>query len=381
MTIVHVIAYYNNVWKYQENHLAEAQVQQGHEVHIVASDRNFPFPNYAKTAEPALGPRRKKKGTEIADGYTVHYLPLWLELSGRVWMRNLKNTLRKLKPDVLIFHGITQPATLFTGCNPGLRCKKVADEHVLLSDIADSAPKKILFALLGFFFKKRLVRHYGKVIAISEGTVDMLRACMKFRDNEMKLVPLGADTRTFFPDPEAGRVFRTKHGIADTAFVIGYTGKMAAYKMVHLLAEAAARLAGPDISLLLVGNVDPDYKPTLEESLGKSGVKNVWLPALPASDLPAVYNACDVLAWPAHQTISTLDASACGKPVICSDFLKERYNSGQGFGIPSGNLEELVNALQKLYPHPSLRAAMGQAGRHWAENEVSWEAISRKMLT
>lgn len=50
MKILHVIAYFNEFWKYQENYLAEIQAADGHDVLVIASTMNFPYPNYKATA-------------------------------------------------------------------------------------------------------------------------------------------------------------------------------------------------------------------------------------------------------------------------------------------------------------------------------------------
>ena len=94
--------------------------------------------------------------------------------------------------------------------------------------------------------------------------------------------------------------------------------------------------------------------------------------------MASVYNAADIAVWPGHTTTSTLDASACGCPIICSDYKSERFKNQNGIGIKDGDLEQLKKALFKLISSQELRIKMGQRGIQLINSENTWEIITDK---
>lgn len=380
MTIVHVVAYYNPVWKYQENYLAEEQARLGHKVHIVGSNLNFPYTDYHSTAEKDLGPRKKETGDFFNGQYHIHYLPVVFEISGRVLMRGLINKVMSLKPDLVICHGISQPATLQLISHPGLTCRKIVDEHILLSDLRHSRIKRFFLGIYGSIFSGKILSGYSKIVGIADGTREILEKLFKIPADRISMIPLGTDVDFYRPNPTAGKAFREKNGIGAEAIVVGYAGKIEHKKRIELLVDALNEKDIPPVHLLIAGNMEENYAGFIKDKINSSHIPVTLLPSQPREVLPQLYNACDLLVWPAHQSISMMDASACGKPFICADYLRERLQNGQGIGIPPGNYEQLTAVLRNILKHPWQLSVMGMAGRKWAEDELSWEIINRKFM-
>jgi len=74
-------------------------------------------------------------------------------------------------------------------------------------------------------------------------------------------------------------------------------------------------------------------------------------------------------------SLSTLEAMACGLPVIVSnvgclrEYIKEKYN---GLLFPKNNSYVLYEKLKFLIENPSLREEIGKNARKTTEN-FSWE--------
>ena len=91
---------------YQEYFLAKEQVKMGHKVYIVTSNLYFPFPNYEQNFQNILGPRKFNVGNKNIDGIEVLCLPIYFEQPGkRVMLKNLKEKVFGIKPDLVIAHG------------------------------------------------------------------------------------------------------------------------------------------------------------------------------------------------------------------------------------------------------------------------------------
>lgn len=380
MKIVHVVAYFNEYWKYQENYLAEVEVLEGHEVHIIGSNLNFPYPDYNSTSALTIGPRKKKAHSFFNGAFHIHYLPVKLELSGRVWLKGLEDKIRSIEPDLIICHGVTQPA-LFQLCflKP-IPCPIIADEHMLFSDIEHSKLKQQLLGIYGRLSRDFLSARVKKFIGIAEGSKIVLEKVLRFPAQKITMIPLGTDTHIFKPDSEAGYKFREKYSIAHNKTVIGYTGKIEPRKQLEVLIRVLTHDAFKNTHLLIVGNMEGNYANFLKTELINLTIGYTLLPSQPQSALPDVYNACDLLVWPAHQTISMMDAASCGKPFICSEFLQERLQENQGIGIKPGNELALKNALLRLVKQPEERIAMGENARNWALKSLSWVSVNRRVL-
>jgi len=119
---------------------------------------------------------------------------------------------------------------------------------------------------------------------------------------------------------------------------------------------------------------DGPQKPRLEAEDGC-----VIHPFVAHSDLPPFYRAADLAVWPIEITISTLDAAACGLPVVMSDAYEsrapERVN-GNGMTYRENDLEDMLRVLRALQDK-SRRDRLGQAGAQKMLREFSWLHLAR----
>ncbi len=379
MKIIHIIAYYNSIWDYQENHLAQQQALLGHEVHIIASNLNFPYTDYNNSAAKVLGPRKKPYGSFKNKNYMIHYMPIHLEFNGRVIFKNLKQKIKLLSPDLIIVHGITQPATIQLSFSKDISCSKIVDEHILMSDLV-SKKKQYLLKLYGILFSKKIENSFAKIVSIAESSTDVLTKLIHISKNKVQLIPLGTDTSFYQPNEALGRKFRTDNKISHESVVVGYTGKIEKVKQLEVLIDACSEIKLQNLHLLLVGNIEKSYQSIIDEKLKELKITYTLLPFQPKEILPSLYNACSIMAWPAHQSISMMDVAACGKPFICPNYLKERLRRNQALGIDNGNKSQLKDALIKLILDRVLREEMGNNGRNWALEELSWKIINKKFI-
>ena len=118
MRILHLINYYQPKIGYQEYFLSQKQVELGHEVIIITSNRYFPFKNYDKSYKGLLGNRKIKSGKYIEDGITVYRLNPLIEIVlpfityPYIIIKGVIKLVKKLEPDVIICHGTTIPLSI-----------------------------------------------------------------------------------------------------------------------------------------------------------------------------------------------------------------------------------------------------------------------------
>jgi glycosyltransferase involved in cell wall biosynthesis len=161
-----------------------------------------------------------------------------------------------------------------------------------------------------------------------------------------------------------------KRGAEERPFTVGYAGRLIQSKGLSDLLEAVRRLQAP-VEMLLIGN--GELKAQLEgQPIPGSRVRVV--DGLTHDDMPAGYAQLDVLVLPSRTTPTwkeqfgrvIVEALWCGVPVVGSDSGEIPWLIGLtegGLTFPEGDIQALVEQLEKLRSEPALRRALADRGR------------------
>ncbi len=174
----------------------------------------------------------------------------------------------------------------------------------------------------------------------------------------------GLDTFRFRPAPRS-----RPPEIGDAAIVIGVACVLRPEKGLHTLVDAfaqVARLDGPNIKLLLVGN-----GPSRDEIVARCrerGIADrcVFVPAL--SNIEEWLHVFDIFVLPSlSEALSNvlMEAMACGCAVVASRVggNPELVSDGKtGFLFERENVEQLAAHMRRLIEHPELRCEIAGAG-------------------
>lgn len=378
------MAYFQPALGYDDLFLSIAQQRAGHAVTIITSDRYRPFPDYASTVEPILGPRRVGEGRRQEAGLDTIRLPVLFEVRTQVWLRRLRATLRSLTPDVIHLHG----ALSILGGQTGSICRTlgytlVADSHHEPETFWVEEPsRRAFFAALRLWCRPRLLRGARAFAAINPASQIIFARELGLASDAVRVIPLGADTERFRFDPEARRRTRAELGIPPEAVTAIYAGKAIPDKDVHVLAEAFVRAAArrPELWLLLVGSADPAYRRGIEQTLEPVSARVRWRPPVPNAELPGCYAAADIGVWPSESSNAMIEAAAVGLPLVVADTAAtaDRIANGNGIGVARGDVGGFAAAIERLAADKTIRHAMGRRGRELVEREMSWDALARR---
>jgi colanic acid biosynthesis glycosyl transferase WcaI len=200
------------------------------------------------------------------------------------------------------------------------------------------------------------------------------------RRDTVHVIPNFVDTDVISPLPRMTR-YRAELGIGDEPVVL-YAGNVGFSQALDLLVEAARRL--PGVTFLING--DGAARPELERAAGDA--PNVRFAGYqPASRLAEVLATGDVHVVPLRAGLGdvsvpskTYSSLAAGRPVVASIDLDSEIprllaDSGAGIAVAPGDAAGLVAALRAMLDEPARAAAMGDAGRAWAEREASPAAV------
>ncbi len=192
-----------------------------------------------------------------------------------------------------------------------------------------------------------------------------------FARDQVLPLPFGVDLEQF--QPAAGG--------PSQKFQILYAGAITLRKGPQYLLEAFRQARLREASLTLVGPLDPAFQPILARYEGICRV----LPPLPKSDLARLYAESSVFVLPSLAdsfSLATLEAMACGIPVIVSENTGAAdlvSNGRNGYVVPIRDATALTERLTELYSDRERCLAMGRDARQ-AACRMTWERYARSAV-
>lgn len=186
-------------------------------------------------------------------------------------------------------------------------------------------------------------------------------------------------------------------GLPEHGHLVAFVGRIQPLKAPDVLLRAAAELRARDrrlaaqLTVAIVGGPSGNGldRPTalieLAASLGISAQVR-FLPPQPASALPDVYRAADLVAVPSYNEsfgLVALEAQACGTPVVAAAVggLVTAVRDGvSGILVPGHDPADWARVLQRLLCAPREREALSRgAARH--ATGFSWDRTVAGLLT
>lgn len=373
---------------YLENMLPKYLARLGAEAHVLATD--LP-PDYRKKSpgSPYAGflSEWQPGSQQMIDGFTLHVLG-HQRVFGHMRMAGLGAKLREISPDIV---QVSSPIgwialdaarlkmslgyRLFTGSHHHASVFPLATRP---SRLWSSERLKCLAArtIPGWLCSLAAEKCY----AITPDCAEVAVRFFGVPRSQIEICPLGVDTELFHPtrnerDTAARSGLRHRLGFSDDDIVCIYTGRFTEEKNPLLLAKAVAHLRehGHPYRGLFIGN-----GPQAEAIQNSSGC--VTHPFEPVNALGAFFRAADIGVWPAQESLSMLDAAACGLPIVVNHSMTalERI-AGNGLTYLLNDSDDLLRALLELQD-PAKRRDMGRLGAQKMVRDFSWESVARRRL-
>jgi glycosyltransferase involved in cell wall biosynthesis len=181
-------------------------------------------------------------------------------------------------------------------------------------------------------------------------------------------ISCGVDLAQFRPD---GRVdaaaLRRRYGLAEDRTLFLFVGRLDQEKRLEVLLRAMACLDRADVQLAIAGRGrHAGVLHALAQELNLDH-RVVFTGFVPAEDLPGLLNSADIFAMPSEaelQSIATLEALACGRPVLAANAraLPELVKNGiNGYLFEPGNHHEAARRMSQLADERRRWAEMGAA--------------------
>lgn len=210
--------------------------------------------------------------------------------------------------------------------------------------------------------------------------------------NKFSPIIYGVDPNVFKPVNKMNKIIRKKLNIPDNNLIVLGVGRLVAKKGFKYLIKAIPTIlkVNKNITFVIIG--EGDQRKLLENLLKKLDLeKSVKLPGWAKYDeLIYYYNVCDAFILPSvrdeegnldDQSVSVVEAMACSKPVITTDFPGYKIvmrNSKNGYLVPEKDAQKMSQAIIKLISSPKLRNDMGKTSREIVLNHFSWNSIGKE---
>ncbi|AXK37555.1 glycosyltransferase family 1 protein [Streptomyces armeniacus] len=225
--------------------------------------------------------------------------------------------------------------------------------------------------------QKRVARRLPSVLTVSGSSRREITEHLRVREDRIRVVPVGADTRLFAPDPAVatvpGRIVTTSS--ADVPL-----------KGLVYLVEALAkvRTERPYAHLVVVGR-RPDEGP-VAAALERYGLSDAveFVKGVSDAELADLIRSAQVACVPSLYegfSLPAAEAMATGTPLVATTGGAIPEVAGEDgetcLAVPPGEAGPLAAALERLLGDPELRARLGTAGRERVLRRFTWEQAAR----
>ena len=350
MRFVHVEDFFHPDAGYQLNLLAKLQVQQGHEVFIIASEMDK-VPNHLKSF---FGDKNIKKKDSLyfsKTGVKIIRCPSFFWYSGRAVLKNkIFKLIKSVNPDLLFIHG----ESTLTGIRLLLKFKKINVPYVIDSHMLEMASlnrfKDLFRIIYRTFITPIILKNDIPLIRVVD--TDFVEKHFKIPLYKTNLLSFGTDVEFFKPNESFKKSYRMEMGFEKNDFIVLYAGKLNEDKGGLFLSRAIQeKFKSESIKFVIVGNTAMDnYGKEVEEIFSNSENKIYRFPTQPYSNLVKFYQLADIAVYPKQCSMSYFEAQSCSLPVVLeqNEINDERVSNQKGILFESGSVIQFRDSITKL---------------------------------
>jgi len=227
-------------------------------------------------------------------------------------------------------------------------------------------------------------RRAGHIIAVSEQTKRDIMAAYGVPAEKISVIYEAADPRFRPQPPEVVAEVRARYDLPPR-YVL-FVGTIEPRKNLVGLLEAYRSLLdrGSNVGLVTAGRTGWRSESFFERLAALRVAERVTLLGpFPDAELPALYSAADVLAFPSLYEgfgLPVLEAMACGTPVVASNTSAIPEVAGEaGILVPPHDVVALAGALERVLADAALRADLRARGLAQAAR-FTWQRSAEATL-
>jgi glycosyltransferase involved in cell wall biosynthesis len=233
---------------------------------------------------------------------------------------------------------------------------------------------------------------FARTAAVTAPSGDLLERARRLGAPGLReLIPYGADARSLEADPREVERLRGRLGLGPADVVVAGLGRLIPVKGFEYLLEAhaKARIARPELRLVLVG--DGDLREELRARARALGVADSLILAgmVDRGAIPAYLGVADIVVVPSVRYGGyvdglpnvALEAMAAGKPLVATRVggLPELVRHGEtGLLVDEKDSDALADAIVTLARDGDMRTRMGDSSRRLVRETMSWDSVAER---
>jgi glycosyltransferase involved in cell wall biosynthesis len=237
-------------------------------------------------------------------------------------------------------------------------------------------------------FGYRLLRDASKVIALSKIEAEQYKR-IGVPKEKITIIPNGIDLSEYAELPPKGS-FKKKFNIPENRKIILYLGRIHKIKGIDVLVKAYAHLKNEmniNDAVLVMAGPDDGFLNEVKSLVYNLGITDsvLFTGPLYGRDKLEAFVDSEVYVLPSRYEIfgiTSLEAYACGKPVVASrvDGLKDLVKDGKtGLLFEPGNVEELAKTIFNLLNDNGVAKEMGLKGKNFVRENFTIEKVVEKL--
>lgn len=347
--ILRVFPAFQETLKYAEHHLAERLSAMGHRLTFLSTDLRWS--TWGNFLKDDFSPGDHQR----ADYQLIRFK--CLKLFDKGVPLNLRHFYRCIfNSDVDVVHcvGLATPITLAVLAAASGRRKR---PRILVSDHSNTMTAKrtgraaTAYQLAMKMTLGRVGHTVDEFITYSTDSRDFVSQRFGVSPERFRVIPLGFDDTVFHCE-------QVQKGASKKALHVGFAGKIDENKRLDRLISACATSKFSGLIRLTLAGASADRNSPLIARLrtmaSELGVSLTILPLLTPSELAALYNSLHLAVFPGSISVTTIEASACGVPILLNrsiDGLENRVSEGRGRLFDTNEeLVELIDAQLSAGP-------------------------------
>jgi glycosyltransferase involved in cell wall biosynthesis len=384
LRILHVIDHIYPMLGYQETFLAKAH-SRTNETLVITSDQ------YTRSLYDANENILKKRivgtGFSTEEGIEILRLPVRfnIEALNAPWLAGLENAVTGFEPDAIIAHGIVNITSIrIAMLKPRVsKARLIFDDHMTFN-ATRGGWVNLLYQTFRTMFTPLFLKTADAFVAVTYETKRFMHEVYGIPIERIIVIPLGIDLDNFCHDSQARKLTRQKYRIKDDDVVFIYAGKIIREKGVHLFIDAALQACKnhEKVRFMIVGGQDPIYLAGLKSRISSAHMSDhfSFIDAVPNKELYKYYSAADVGVWPLQCSMTMLEATACGLPIIISDKsgATERTAFGNGLLYKEFDSSDLAAKIT-LMLDDKLREKMSEKAVSYSKT-LCWDSLAERFL-
>ncbi len=322
-----------------------------------------------------------KADSKVEEQYGVEIIRLGSFKTGKkkagVFMKGLNRKIEEINPEIVFYHGLESPTYAWSIFRQIGKRFITADTHTLFSQFKDVTFLGGIY--LNLIFKPLIVNRLKKINAPMFYTALENKKVLQwfgFEENQIFDNEICTDVELFRKVNVQFKDFLPQTNIRGR--VLLYTGKFDHFKQPEIILDAIKIIEDQidfHLDLVFVGPKNEEYQNRhFNKTFANELIQLHLLGPARNHELYQYYSAADIAVFPKQNTLSALDAQACGLPVIMErdETNVERLKEG-GLCYEPGNVAELGVQILLLLKDESLAKELSVNGEKYMYERYNYK--------